>query len=113
MNKEEKLRKNIEFKKVYRRGKSCANHLVVLYVYKNYNNKNINRVGISVSKKVGKSVIRSRVKRLILESYRVHKDELEKGYDLVFIARTNINDKNFKEVDSALINVVKKAGIYN
>ncbi len=113
MNKEEKLRKNVEFKRVYRRGKSCANHLVVLYVYKNHNNKDVNRVGISVSKKVGKSVVRSRVKRLILESYRVHKDEMEKGYDLVFIARTKINDKNFKEVDSALINAVKKAGIYN
>lgn len=58
-----KIRKNSEFRLVYRRGKSFSNKFLVLYVKRNGNN--INRLGISVSKKVGKSVIRSRVKRQI------------------------------------------------
>lgn len=107
--KEERIRKNIEFRTVYRKGKSFSNQLLVLYIYKNH--KDLNRVGISVSKKVGKSVVRSRVKRLISETYRINKDDLKKGYDLVFIARTASNDKSFKEIDKALKNLLKKAGL--
>lgn len=112
--KEEKIRKNIEFRAVYKRGKSFSNQLLVLYVYKNYQNKslNLNRVGISVSKKVGKSVIRSRVKRLISESYRLNREGLKKGYDFVFIARNAAKDKSYAEIESALKNLFKKAGLY-
>jgi ribonuclease P protein component len=107
--KEEKIRKNVEFRTVYRKGKSFSNSLLVLYVRKNH--KDLNRVGISVSKKVGKSVVRSRVKRLISESYRLNKDYVIKGYDLVFIARNSSNDKSFTEIESALKNLLKKAGL--
>ena len=65
-----RIRKNTEFRTVYRKGKSFSNILLVLYIYKN--GKDINRCGISVSKKVGNSVIRGRVKRLISESYRLN-----------------------------------------
>lgn len=107
--KEEKIRKNQEFRIVYKRGKSFSNQLLVLYTYKNH--KEFNRVGISVSKKVGKSVIRSRVKRLISESYRLNKDGIKKGYDLVFIARTAAKDKTYKEIEQALKNLYKRAGL--
>lgn len=107
--KEEKLRKNAEFRAVYRKGKSFSNQLLVLYVYRNY--KELNRVGISVSKKVGKSVVRSRIKRLISESYRLNKDSIKKGYDLVFIARNASNDKNYFEIEKSLKNLFKKAGL--
>ena len=107
--KEEKIRKNIEFRTVYRRGKSFSNQLLVLYIYKN--RKELNRVGISVSKKVGKSVIRSKVKRLISESYRLNKNSIKKGYDLVFIARTGSNDKNYVEIERSLKNLFKRAGL--
>ncbi|MCM8711926.1 ribonuclease P protein component [Clostridium sp. SYSU_GA19001] len=107
--KAEKLRKNLEFRAVYRRGKSFSNLLLVLYVSKN--NKGLNRVGISVSKKVGKSVVRSRVKRLISESYRLNKDSIKTGYDLVFVARNAANDKSYFEIEKALKNLFKKAGL--
>ncbi|MCY6372270.1 ribonuclease P protein component [Clostridium ganghwense] len=113
MNKEERIRKNIEFRKVYRKGKSCSNHLLVLYVYKNSRNVNINRIGISVSKKVGNSVVRSRVKRLISEGYRLNCDDLKKGYDLVFIARNNSKGRNYKEIENAVLNLFKRAGLNN
>ena len=104
-----RIRKNTEFRTVYRRGKSFSNLLLVLYIYRN--GRDINRCGISVSKKVGKSVIRSRVKRLISESYRLNNEGLKNGYDLVFIARNPSNSKNYKEIESALKNLLKKAGL--
>lgn len=110
-NKVEKVRKNNEFRIIYRKGKSFSNKLLVLYVMKN--NNCINRFGISVSKKVGKSVIRSRVKRLISENYRINKHRVKKGYDLVFIARNTSKDKDYFEIQSAVLNLLMKAGIFN
>ena len=116
--KKRKLRKNVEFRTVYRRGRSFSNNLLVLYVYKNNRNRLqegdiYNKVGISVSKKVGKSVVRSRVKRLIKESYRLNSDSLKSGYDFVFVARTALKDRKYRDVESAMINLFKKAGLYN
>lgn len=112
-----KLRKNTEFRLVYRRGKSYANKLLVLYVFnnkKNINEENLqyNKVGISVSKKVGNSVVRSRSKRLIYEAYRLNYHELKPGYDYVFVARSAIKDKKYSDVEGAMKNLFKKAGIY-
>ena len=109
-----KLRKNTEFRLVYRRGKSYANKLLVLYVFNNKKNINeenelYNKVGISVSKKVGNSVVRSRSKRLIYESYRLNVKDIKTGYDFVFVA---INEKKYSDVEAAMINLLKKAGIY-
>ena len=104
----EKLRKNSEFRAVYRRGKSFSNSILVLYVFKNYKNKDINRIGISVSKKVGCSVVRSRVKRLIRESYRLNCDKFKPGYDFIFIARNPIKGRSYSEVEKALVDLLSK-----
>lgn len=113
-----RLKRNIEFRIVYRHGKSTANNILVLYVLKNKKNKDrmnnsYNRMGVSVSKKVGNSVVRSRCKRLITESYRIKVDRLIDGYDLIFVARTNIRGKDYYEVDKAVDSLLKKAGLYN
>lgn len=113
MKKEEKIRKNRDFIKVYKRGKSFSNYLLVLYIYKNRQNVDLNRVGISVSKKVGNSVVRSRVKRLISETYRLNRGNLIEGYDLVFIARNSSKEKSFREIEGSVIKLMKKAGLYN
>ena len=113
-----RLKKNSEFRTIYRRGKSLANDLLVLYIFKNRRNKDTkgniyNKVGISVSKKVGNSVVRSRTKRLITENYRLKVDNLITGYDFIFVARTKIKDKSYQNVDKAMDNLFKKAGLYN
>ncbi len=107
----ESLKKNYEFRIVYRKGKSFANKYLVLYKYRN--NKAHNRVGISVSKKVGNSVVRSRITRLIRESYRLHEEQIVKeGWDLVVIARSAAHGASYAEVSNALINLLKQHNIY-
>ena len=72
MNFSESLKKNQDFQSVYRNGKSYANRLLVMYVLEN--NLDKNRLGISVSKKVGNSVVRHHVTRLVRESYRLQEN---------------------------------------
>lgn len=114
----ERLRKNVEFRSVYRRGKSFSNDILVLYLVRSNRNRDengrlYNKVGISVSKKVGKSITRSRAKRLINESYRLNSKGLRPGHNLVFVARSAIKEKEYKDVQTAMLNLFKKAGIYN
>ena len=99
----ESLKSNRDFKNVYRQRKSYANRYLVMYVSENGSDKN--RLGISVSKKVGNSVVRHRVSRLIRESYRLHEDLFRSGYDLVVVARVNAKDAKYAEIESALLHV--------
>ncbi len=105
----ESLKKNYQFRTVYKKGKSLANRNLVMYTYKN--NLKINRVGISVSKKVGNSVVRSRTTRLIRESYRLIEEKLDNGYDVVIIARNNMKGLTFKETDKSLKHLIKKQNL--
>ena len=97
------LKKNRDFQKVYRKGKSYANRYLVMYVLENETDRN--RLGISVSKKVGNSVIRHHVTRLIRESYRLHEDMFNSGLDIVVIARNTAKDISYHEVESALLHL--------
>lgn len=113
-----RLKKNFEFMIVYRRGRSFANDILVMYILKNKKNRDndsgyYNKIGVSVSKKVGNSVVRSRCKRLISESFRLNYKDIKKGYDFVFIARKPLKDKSYFEVEKAMQNLLKKAGLYN
>ncbi len=101
----ETLKKNDEFREVYRTGKSYANKYLIMYVRKNEIDNN--RIGISVSKKVGNSVIRHRITRLIRESYRLSEDSFLSGLDIVVVARVGAREKNFKEIESALLHLMK------
>ena len=97
--------KNKDFQIVYKKGKSNANKYLVMYVLEN--NEKENRLGISVSKKVGNSVVRHRITRLIRESYRLNCNRFRLGYDIVIIARTNSKDKTYHELESALLHLAK------
>lgn len=99
----ESLKKNRDFQNVYRRGKSYANRYLVMYVLENQTERN--RLGISVSKKVGNSVIRHHLTRLIRESYRLHEDMFNSGLDIVVIARSTARDISYHEVESALLHL--------
>lgn len=102
----ESLKKNFQFRYVYHRGKSIANRQLVMYIMKN--GRKTNRLGISVSKKVGKSVVRSHVTRLIRESYRNMEDDVKLGYDIVFIARNPCSEMTYHEMVQSMKHLCKK-----
>ena len=99
----ESLKKNKDFQQVYRRGKSYANKLLVMYVLKN--DSETNRLGISVSKKVGNSVVRHHVTRLIRESYRLQEEMFNSGLDIVVIARAGAKESTYHEIEKALLHL--------
>lgn len=105
----ERLRKNKDFRRVYSRGKSYATYNLVLY--KNTNEMDINRVGFSISKKIGKAVVRNKIKRRLKEIVRFKKIDI-KGYDLVFIARKPIIKLNYDQLERDVVKLFKKAALW-
>ncbi|MCD8089066.1 MAG: ribonuclease P protein component [Clostridiales bacterium] len=101
----ESLKKNYQFRCVYSRGRSIANKYLIMYVVKNNSDKN--RLGISVSKKIGNSVVRSRVTRLIREAYRLSEDNIKEGYDIAVIARSAMRGTSYAEAHRSLNHLLR------
>ena len=99
------LKKNDDFRNVYRRGKSVADKYFVMYVSENH--MDINRLGISVSKKTGNSVVRHRLKRLIKESYRRNESVFNSGLDIVVVVRKAAVDIRYDNVTKSLLHLAK------
>lgn len=107
----ESLKKNEQFREVYKKGNSYANKYLVVYILENNQNKNF--LGISVSKKVGNSVVRHHLARLIRESYRLHENMFNSGLNIVVIARNSAASVSYHEIESALLHLFKLHGIIN
>lgn len=101
----ESLKKNHQFQFVYKNGRTYANKYFVMIIKENGLEKN--RLGISVSKKVGNSVVRHRVTRLVRESYRLHESVFNSGLDIVVVARAGAAQIGYFEVESALLHLAK------
>ena len=101
----ERLCNNSDFTKVYKEGRSKANKYLIVYVREN--GYSINRLGVSISKKVGNSVKRHYFKRCVKESYRLHEKLFNSGLDIVVIARQGAKDIDFKDIDSALMHLMR------
>lgn len=99
----ESLKKNQDFQNVYKNGKSLANRYFVMYVWENGTEHN--RLGISVSKKVGNSVVRHRITRLIREVYRLQEDTFNSGLDVVVIARISAKGISYHQVENSLLHL--------
>ncbi len=109
-NRTKGLKKDSDFRKVYKHGKSFANKHLVMYILDNKSDST--RVGISVSKKVGKAITRNKIRRRIKEAYRLNIDEkVKNGYDLVFIARVAVKDVDYKNIEKSMNHLMKKANI--
>lgn len=104
------LKKNNDFQLVYKNGKSYANKYLVMYVKENGTDKN--RIGNSVSRKVGNSVVRHYLARLIRESYRFLEAHFQGGYDIVIVVRAGARGKKYHDIENALIHLGKLHGIY-
>ncbi len=109
MKKTVSIKENKDFRRLYYRGKSVANDVLVLYYRKN--NLPCCRLGLTVSGKVGKAVVRNRIRRLIKESYRIIEDKVPLGLDIVVVARTKAAGADYKTVSCALNKAFIKSGI--
>ena len=105
----ESLKKTQQFRTVYENGKSTANRYFVLYKLENGLHRN--RLGISVSKKVGNSVVRHHLARLIRENYRLSEDSYKIGYDMVVVARVAAKQADYYRVGKSLRYLSEKLGL--
>ena len=94
---------------IYQKGKSKANKYLVMYVYEREDGPN--RYGFSVSKKVGNSVVRHRITRLLRECIRKDDEQITNGKDIVIIARGMANGRSLEEIDGAVLHLCRLHGI--
>ena len=99
------LKKNYEFKRLYNKGKSAASQCLVVYCRRN--GKDENRLGITVSTKIGGAVQRNRVRRRLKEIYRLNEYKLAPGYDIVIVARVKSRISGFHELETSVLSLFR------
>jgi ribonuclease P protein component len=110
MKKKNRIKKNEDFQKVFKQGKSMANRQFVIYMLNQPEEKEF-RLGLSVSKKIGNAVTRNRVKRLVRQVFLEEKDSLKTGMDYIVIARKPASEMDYHEVKSSLLHLFRKTKI--
>jgi ribonuclease P protein component len=109
MERRHRLRDHEQFQRVKKEGRSWSHVLLVLCTLPN--GLNHSRFGFSVSKRVGKAVVRNRVKRLLREATGARQESVLPGHDLVFIARRPAAGADYREVDQAVEDLLTLAGL--
>ncbi len=105
MKKDKRLRTNEDYLNVYRKGKNYWNRNLTMYVKKN--NLENSRFGYTITKKIGNSVVRNKVRRQMKEIIRLHLNLIKSGYDIVIIPKKNTVDISYKELESAIMHLLK------
>ena len=103
------IKKYDEFRRVYSTGRSRANRYMVMYLRENGTGRN--RIGISASKKIGNSVVRHRMVRLVREAFRLHVKETKQGYDIVVVVRATAVGQTYQEIERAYLHLLQLHGI--
>jgi len=103
------LKKNYEFKRIYNRGKSAASKYVAVYCLRNGTTEN--RLGVTVSTKLGGAVQRNRIRRRLKEVYRLNEHSFRLGYSIVLVARHKCRDAEWKELVSSVLSLFGKLGL--
>ena len=98
MNPGTSIKLNSDFRRIYAKGKSAVSPSVVVYCRKN--RLGTNRVGFTVSKKLGKAVVRNRVRRRLREIMRLSSEKLDQGYDLILVARSRAVDADYRRLEA-------------
>ena len=97
------IKKNSEFQSIYKGRNSYANRLLVMYITEN--EKLENRIGISVSKKVGNSVVRHHITRLMREIFRLNDHKLKTGLNIIVVARVAAKKSDYKDLEGAYLHL--------
>ncbi len=103
------LKNNYEFRRLYSKGRSAFSRYAAVYCRKNKNQTN--KLGITVSTKIGKAVQRNRIRRRYREIYRLNEDKFDPGYDIVIVARTKSRYSGYHELEADFLRLCAKLGI--
>ena len=103
------LKLNHVFRRLYHKGNSAANQYLVLYCRRNGSQEN--RIGLTVSAKMGHAVVRNRVRRRLREIYRLHEGQFQPGWDIVVVARSRAMNAPYKKLEGAYLSLAKKLGL--
>ena len=95
------VKENHEFRRIYRKGRSAVTPCMVVYCQKN--RRGMSRLGVTVSTKLGKAVVRNRVRRQLREIYRLHREEMKPGYDVIVVARVRAAHTAYQRLESAYL----------
>lgn len=103
------VKENYEFRRIYRKGKSVVSPYMVLYCQKNRQGRT--RLGVTVSTKLGKAVVRNRVRRRFRELWRLHKDQMIPGWDIILVARVRAVEAPYQKLDKVYSKLLREAGL--
>ena len=103
------LKQNSDFRRLYARGKSAVNAYLVVYCRRN--RADVNRLGYTVSTKLGHAVVRNRVRRRLREIVRLNAPRLKTGYDVVIVARSRCVGADYRKLEGAYLSACAKLGL--
>lgn len=104
------MKENHIFRRLYRKGKTAADSYLALYVRRN--GRPGNRLGLTVSTKLGHAVVRNRVRRRLREIYRLHEGELVAGMDVVVVARVRAAGSSYRQLEESFLRLARKLELY-
>ncbi len=109
MKAEVTVKENYEFRRIYRKGKSAVSPWLVLYCQKNRQGRT--RLGVTVSTKLGKAVVRNRVRRRLREIWRLNQDALQPGWDIILVARGRSVHASYKKLNDTYLRLLEETGL--
>ena len=109
MKRDVTVKENYEFRRMYSKGKSGVSSCLVVYFRPNKFGHN--RLGVTVSAKLGHAVVRNRARRRLREAYRLQEDAFQSGWDIVVVARHRCVEAKFSDLCAGYLNLARKAGI--
>ena len=103
------LKRNYEFHRLYSKGHSAATPFLVVYARRT--KRQTNRIGFTVSTKLGKAVVRNRIRRRLREIYRLNEDRIPRGTELVVVARARAVNATYPQLEKAFLSACGKLGL--
>ena len=103
------VKENYVFRRIYRKGKSSVQPCLVVYCQKNRQGRT--RLGVTVSTKLGKAVVRNRVRRRFRELYRLHKGDMLPGYDIIMVARVRAAELPYAKLEKQYLRCLSQLGL--